>query len=36
MVQTGLEIVPVMEGDTVVGIVRLDDVFKEIITAVLE
>jgi len=36
MVQTGLEIVPVMEGDTVVGIVRLDDVFKEITTAVLE
>jgi len=36
MVQAGLEIIPVMEGNTVVGIVRMDDVFKEITTVVLE
>ena len=36
MVQAGLEIVPVMEDNKVVGIARLDDVFKEITTAVLE
>jgi Mg/Co/Ni transporter MgtE len=36
MVQAGLEIVPVMEGNKVVGIARMDDVFKEITTVVLE
>jgi Mg/Co/Ni transporter MgtE len=36
MVQAGLEIIPVMEGNTVVGIARLDDVFKEITRVVLE
>ena len=36
MVLAGLEIVPVMEGNKVVGIARLDDVFKEITTVVLE
>ncbi len=36
MVQGGIEIIPVMEGNTVVGIVRMDDVFKEITAAVLE
>jgi CBS domain-containing protein len=36
MIQAGLEIIPVMEGGTVVGIARLDDVFKEITAAVLE
>ena len=36
IVQAGLEIVPVMEGDTVVGIARLDDIFNEITSVVLE
>jgi CBS-domain-containing membrane protein len=36
MVQAGLEIIPVMEGSTVAGIARLDDVFKEITRVVLE
>jgi Mg/Co/Ni transporter MgtE len=36
LVQAGLEIIPVMEGDTVVGIARLDDVFKEITTVALD
>jgi CBS-domain-containing membrane protein len=36
MVQAGLEIIPVMEGNTVAGIVRMDDVFKEITRVVLE
>jgi Mg/Co/Ni transporter MgtE len=36
MVQAGLEIVPVMADNTVVGIARLLDVFQEITAAVLE
>jgi Mg/Co/Ni transporter MgtE len=36
MVQASLEIIPVMEGNKVVGIARMDDVFKEITAAVLE
>jgi Mg/Co/Ni transporter MgtE len=36
MIQAGLEIIPVMEDNTVAGIARLDDVFKEITTIVLE
>jgi|UniRef100_A0A7C3Z0Z2 CBS-domain-containing membrane protein len=36
MAQAGLEILPVMEEGKVVGIVRLDDIFKEITAAVLD
>jgi Mg/Co/Ni transporter MgtE len=36
MVQAGLEIMPVLENNKVAGIVRLDDVFKEITRVVLE
>ncbi len=36
MVQADLEIIPVMEDNKVVGIVRMDDIFQEITTAVLE
>jgi Mg/Co/Ni transporter MgtE len=36
MVQAGLEIIPVMDDNTVVGIARLDDIFKELTTVVLE
>jgi Mg/Co/Ni transporter MgtE len=36
MIQAGLEIIPVMKDNKVAGIARLDDVFKEITTFVLE
>jgi len=36
MLQTDSWIIPVMEGNKVVGIVRLVDIFKELTTAVLE
>jgi CBS-domain-containing membrane protein len=36
MIQAGHEIIPVMQDNKVVGIARLDDVFREITTAVLE
>jgi len=36
MVQTGMEIIPVMEANKVVGITRMIDIFDELTTAVLE
>ena len=36
MVQTGMEIIPVMEANKVVGITRMIDIFDELTAAVLE